>query len=162
MLRGLIAIVLSVIAGILLTALITHLAISHGFIRVEGGGALPTPNLDKVLIPFIMGFLGGLYGLFTSLITLILTNQKFLSYPVKIVQVISATAVFGLIHSIIWGLMEISNDVYGHPEFRFSNLQFDEIFITAAMGLISGCLIGAVSILLALFITKGFNGPERV
>jgi hypothetical protein len=161
MLRGFVTIVLSVILGALLAALMTNLAIYYGFVRVDGGGALPTPNLDKVLIPLILGFFGGIYGLLTSSIALILIKQRFIPYPIKAGRTILFIAVCGLAHSLVFGLLEIDNDLYGRRPPQFSDIQIDVLITTVAIQLIAGCLIAATSVLLTLFITKGFNNTKR-
>lgn len=146
-------IVLSIICGGLLGSLIMSICISTNIISIEGGGVVPTPNVDKTLIIIFKGFFGGIFGLFTSVIAIAVAKQELFS-KFKLHQILLLTLGFGLIHSAIFTILEYDNALYGQQTTMLTEFQQRIIINTAVIEFIAGCLIGLASILLVKFLLK--------
>jgi len=108
-------------------------------------GSLPSPSLDNALVTIIYGIFGGIFGFFTSVITLALSRSVSFS-QLGFKQILSLAIVFGLTHSLVFAALEYHNAIEGMRPEVLDEFAMKMILRTAVIEFVSGSLIGLISI----------------
>lgn len=135
---------ISSVVGALVEVFVVVFLVTSGFIRITGGGALPTPNLDKTFIYIFKGAMGAVFGFVIGIITYNLTREASAASG-RLKYAILTGIVCGLVNSAIFSLLELNNALTGREFADLHDSQWRLITATAIAEFVAGVVIGYAS-----------------
>ncbi|MEP6850329.1 MAG: hypothetical protein ABI999_15825 [Acidobacteriota bacterium] len=148
------AILISMALGAIIGAVIASMTLEP----YTGGGALPAPNTFQTFQILYGGFCGAIEGFLSAIITVALVKSGF--FPnLEAWQIFVLTITFGLINSLLWTAFAYSVAVEGGRVLHDYSEKM--ILETAVKKLITGCIVGGISVLLVKFFSTSSTAKNQ-